>query len=525
MRKAYSYLRFSSRQQADGDSGRRQDAGFDGWLKQHPEASHDPTYDIIRDEGLSGYTGEHLKRGKLKGFMNLVRRRKIARDSYLVVESLDRLTREEPETSLRFVMELLDAGITIVALSPPEEYSKGLGLGPMVTMLLELFKGHGYSKQLSERLRAVKAEKRKKARDDKAPHGDAVPAWIELTDGKYRVKRDAGRTVKMVFDLCIKGMGTLAIANHLEAEGVPAVGRTGRWVRSYVDKMLHSRAAIGVYEPCDGDPVPGYFPAVVTEKVFYAAQAAIADRDGRCGRPGKKGDFRHCFQGLMRDAVDRCSMYIVVRKGRRYFVSEKAFHCDPDHTGYRPFPVDHLVDGLLSQLRELKASDLFSGTSGVAEAEGRVAEAEKQLAVAGRKLDADPESVFWQRRADKWEAERRRRSADLEEARREAANPTSMAWEDVVTSDPDRLRAAILATVESVDCVVTRSDDIRTCVAQVRFKSDATRTYVVRYRPRKSPAHTEGPPEVHSWTGAELDLRKSEDARMVETLNTYESGM
>src|SRR5262245_21049624 len=70
---AYSYLRFSSRGQAEGGSVRRQTDLRDAWLKRHPNVHLDRS---LVDKGVSGYTGAHRKNGKhaLAAFVDLVER-------------------------------------------------------------------------------------------------------------------------------------------------------------------------------------------------------------------------------------------------------------------------------------------------------------------------------------------------------------------------------------------------------------------------------------------------------------------
>src|SRR6516165_8686549 len=92
---AYSYIRFSHPDQAKGDSLRRQTELRDAWL-----ARNGVTLDAsltLEDKGVSGYTGEHRDnpdRHALATFMALVKKGRIVPDSYLIVESLDRLSRE-----------------------------------------------------------------------------------------------------------------------------------------------------------------------------------------------------------------------------------------------------------------------------------------------------------------------------------------------------------------------------------------------------------------------------------------------
>src|SRR5262249_53686885 len=136
---AYSYARFSSPAQADGDSVRRQTALRDAWLARHPHVKLDKNLTLV-DRGVSGFKGSHRtdQRHALAQFLDLVERRRIPAGAWLLIESLDRATREEPSTAVPFILSLVNAGIRIVTLSPTEVvYEKGMDMGRMVTLLLE----------------------------------------------------------------------------------------------------------------------------------------------------------------------------------------------------------------------------------------------------------------------------------------------------------------------------------------------------------------------------------------------------
>src|SRR5215472_16992939 len=92
---AYSYIRFSHPDQANGDSLRRQTEAALEWCKRNK--AHLDTSITLHDRGKSAYTGQHRKnpdRHALAAFLRLVEQGKIPRGAYLIVESLDRLTRE-----------------------------------------------------------------------------------------------------------------------------------------------------------------------------------------------------------------------------------------------------------------------------------------------------------------------------------------------------------------------------------------------------------------------------------------------
>ena len=90
---AYSYLRFSSPQQATGDSIRRQTAARDKWLAGHPDVHLDASL-VMTDAGRSGYKRKDWDTYALAEFVKHVRSGRVEPGPYLLVENLDRLSRE-----------------------------------------------------------------------------------------------------------------------------------------------------------------------------------------------------------------------------------------------------------------------------------------------------------------------------------------------------------------------------------------------------------------------------------------------
>src|SRR5262252_8134776 len=95
MRTAYSYKRYSSEPQGDGDSFRRQTAAAEAWCKRHPDVRLD-RHKQMEDRGLSAHDGTHIRSGALGQFLAEVAAGRIAEGSILIVENLDRLSRENP---------------------------------------------------------------------------------------------------------------------------------------------------------------------------------------------------------------------------------------------------------------------------------------------------------------------------------------------------------------------------------------------------------------------------------------------
>jgi DNA invertase Pin-like site-specific DNA recombinase len=532
---AYSYLRFSKPEQGQGDSLRRQNDLRQSWLKRNPTVRLDTSVRMV-DRGVSGYRGEHRTKSKhaLACFLDLVERGRVPVGSFLIVENLDRLTRENPVDSIPAVLQLVRAGIRIVQLSPVEMvYDSEMEQHHLMNMLWELSRGHAESKRKSGLCGEAWREKKKKAREDKTPHGAMCPAWIQLVDGRYRLKEDAARTVRKIFTWSAGGLGVSRILDRLEAEQIPPIGKSGAWERSYVCKLLRNKTAIGVYQPGngsggkrpDGEAIANYYPPAVEESLWYAAQKAADQRRQRSGRPSG-ARATNPFSGLLRSALDGSKLHVTTSPGHKYLVNASAIM---QRESRRAFPLIPFKEALLSQLRELSAADLFSdpGALKVSELEGRILEVEKRLAVALAKFESDPESPTWSDRVSRYDREKRALVKELAEARAMAEHPLSASWSEAVQlmaeKDPDRLRAALLATISGIWCLFVPRGKIRLAAVQVWFAGSEThRDYLIMHKPAVATPETRTPSQWCARSFAEvakpgdLDLRRRKDAVKLE---------
>lgn len=106
----YAYLRFSSDGQRDGDSIERQTRDIDAYCLTHGLTISK----WLRDEGVSAFHGRNRKRGELAGFIAGVMTGDVEAGSTLIVESVDRLSREEVMDALDTYTTLINAGLTII---------------------------------------------------------------------------------------------------------------------------------------------------------------------------------------------------------------------------------------------------------------------------------------------------------------------------------------------------------------------------------------------------------------------------
>ena len=78
----------------------------------------------FQDKGVSGFTGANLETGELGVFLERVKDGTIPRGSWLLVENLDRISRQSPRKAMRVIEDIVGAGVTVVDLSDGgREYS------------------------------------------------------------------------------------------------------------------------------------------------------------------------------------------------------------------------------------------------------------------------------------------------------------------------------------------------------------------------------------------------------------------
>jgi DNA invertase Pin-like site-specific DNA recombinase len=338
----YSYIRFSTVPQGDGDSQHRQRT-----LAEEYAASHDLILNPAQfeDLGVSGFDGKHIAGGALGKFLVAVRGKKILPGSTLLVEAFDRLSREKITNQLELLLEIVTAGIRVITLADGQIYDKeALDRDPskLYSTLGFMWRGHEESAMKSFRVRRAWQSKREEALETGKRMTTRCPAWLRATnDGKFEAIPERAAVVRRVFALYLQQRGKAAIARLLQREKVPTwnKNRSGIkvWGPNYIIRIISNRAVVGdlVLGKRDSvtkkrvltkDVVKGYYPEVVDRDTFDRAQLL---RKGKLSPPGKaQSRGTNLFTGLLHDGhaegyrmrlenkgrlgqFPRCSIYLV----------------------------------------------------------------------------------------------------------------------------------------------------------------------------------------------------------------------
>lgn len=315
MRKAYSYIRMSTDKQLKGDSLRRQLEMSEEYAKlNNLEIINSVNGIPFKDIGISGFRGKNSSIGTLSIFLELLEENKIETNSVLLIESLDRLSRDSITNALAQFLLIINYGIEIVTLTDKQRYSKEIAdkeSGSLFVSLGIMFRANEESLTKSKRLSASWSNKRNVAKDQavKKPLTKIAPAWLEYSDvdKQFHVIEDRAEVVKKIFDLCANTCGLWSITRYLNENSIPVFGKAKFWGRSYVKKILSNRAVLGEFQPhymVDGkrqpigDPIQNYFPPIVSSDLFHLSAASIDKRT--VNGAGRKGEgFSNLFSGLL----------------------------------------------------------------------------------------------------------------------------------------------------------------------------------------------------------------------------------
>jgi DNA invertase Pin-like site-specific DNA recombinase len=411
--KAYSYTRFSTPEQALGDSARRQMAAAEEYARRH-DLDLDTAL-TFKDLGVSAYRGKNVEEGNLGAFLRAVENGVVPQGSFLLVENLDRVSRQTARKALRSLERIVEAGVVLVTLTDGKQYTeKGLDEDPvsLLMSILTFVRAHEESALKGRRVRAAWDNKRKQAVENGTPLTKRTPSWLILgANGKLRLDPKKAAIVRQIFDMTLKGVGQHAIAETFNREKVKTLNGAAYWHRSTVKKTLENPAAVGrliahrieyeggrkVRKPVE--KVDDHFPSVVSMETWQRVQ----DMRGQASRPAPKGrsPLQNVLAGLARCPFCNGAMTRVVKgpatskkAGSPYLVCAKAkagAGCQ-----YKAVRMDRVETALQDSWSELlgtmptgdgsidtRLQDLENGLDAAQEAAQRVTEAIAQRGTTG----------------------------------------------------------------------------------------------------------------------------------------------
>lgn len=272
----------------------------------------------FQDLGVSGFHGENKKVGKLGLFLFAAKHGIIKKGSYLLIENLDRLSRESARHALRTLEAICDEGITVVTMGDRKEYTaETLDKDPteLLYSILIFIRGNEESQTKSRRIKAAWQRKIAAARrGEKTTLNGRCPCWLKIIGEEYVVIEEKAKVIKKMFEMAKVGMGCTAIASKLNSLLVPTFFETPHWQSSNVIYLLRKQSVTGrlitrtktivdgktVFVPAP--PILNFYPRIISERLWKIVQKEINGRRDsvKALRAGMSNKLQNIFGHITR---------------------------------------------------------------------------------------------------------------------------------------------------------------------------------------------------------------------------------
>ncbi len=435
---AIAYVRWSSDDQSEGDSQRRQLSNAQRICKERGWE----LIDTVIDSGKSAFKGKNRSRGGQLAEIEKRAAKGLLRGKALIIENVDRLSRQEPIVGLNLLHSLVDAGITLVESDTGQSYTSQSIRENWQTLITPFLRvGLAYEEAVKKGGRIKEAFQGTIERGFVTKNGLAdlrfVPSWIDRDGADYVVIEKRAKIVRQIFDWCVEGRGLRYICAQLNADIANTRWQRGDWTQSNVRDILRGRGALGEYCRREGDTVPSgrkvgeWFKVcepVVTLEQWHRAQDALTRRRNS---GGKRRGMVNLLQGFTfcahRNNGQLCGSRMIITQNDKNVPRKARLRCARNHraagcSSSTSFHYQHLLDGILDNILHLV---LPSSTSSD-DIDGSLAAVEMELKSAEGRLDnlidayANAPSPAMLRGVQRAEADIELRKSALHKRQREA---------------------------------------------------------------------------------------------------------
>jgi DNA invertase Pin-like site-specific DNA recombinase len=303
MASVFSYERVSQPQQAQGRGLGRQSEAAVAWAAQRGLTLD--TRLALSDAGRSASKGDHLTKGALGKFLQLAQAGQLGDSPILLVEAIDRLSRQEPLDAIETILTgLVGSGVRIVTLEDGAEYSRQtLRSDPtkLLVLVVKMQAAYEYSARLGMRIKDSWDKVRQQLRSGTiARPRQFCPPWCDWVEGQgYQFNKHAA-VVREALNLMLD-RGSYAVARDLNKRGLYMP--SGKpWQHTHVRELVRNPSLYGAVQlnTRNGQPqeiIEGLLPPLVSKEEVDHLRAKMTER--RYGaKPGRTGATHWIGQSL-----------------------------------------------------------------------------------------------------------------------------------------------------------------------------------------------------------------------------------
>lgn len=288
MAKAYAYVRYSRITQESGDSEARQYNA----LERFTASTGVEIQEVIYDRGKSAFRGDNARSGYFKEILERINNRKIKKDDFLVVESIDRITRQRVLDGVELLQNILKKGIKIYTTSDEKIYSysdPARDFENLMMIALIAQRANEESETKSKRLNSAWRKRREKAQNGEIiiKSGKAVPYGLRVENGKFVIVEEEQKEIEQLFNFILEyGINTSIVKiNEISKK---------KWNNGTLSKILKAKTVIGCmpmhrieYDESGKSKkvltgfIEDYYPKIIEPALFYKALDTMKKRKSK----------------------------------------------------------------------------------------------------------------------------------------------------------------------------------------------------------------------------------------------------
>lgn len=306
MTKAYAYIRFSRAIQATGDSENRQLTA----LELFETTTGTKIVEVVYDKGKSAFRGDNARSGNFKEMLDRMQSGAIRRGDYLVVESIDRITRQRVLDGVELLQGILKKGINIYTTVDQKTYSyndPSRDFENLLMISLIAKRSNEESETKSGRLLSAWKARKTKAENGEViiKKGKSIPYGLRVENNKFVIQKEEQEEIQRLFELLLQfGINTAIIKiNETSLK---------KWNNGTLNKIIRNKTVIGcmathrIEYTADGKAkkiltgfIENYYPNLIEPGLFYKAVDVMTNRKQKnwSGRRTEQdfNIFKHCI--------------------------------------------------------------------------------------------------------------------------------------------------------------------------------------------------------------------------------------
>jgi len=381
--KLYSYVRFSSTKQAAGNSLERQkDIATKIAARYNLELDTTAYHDL----GMSAFKGKNAYQGKLSEFIKQIGK-KVPKGSWLVIENLDRISRDDALSALDIFKSILSKDITIVTGMDERVYTYQDLKTNMIDLILSVMqftRAHDESVTKKNRVEAqARSLIRYNLNRESGTPAKAIETvganvwWVDTSTGFVLPHPELFEAARKIISLKLEGYSPFMIKDFMDhnfkspKKRKTFKGDPDQWGISTINTILKpalygekkitldKRDSNGMLVNNEKETfiIPDYYPPLISETAYFNlikidGQHSV-ERNDRLRSKGEKPDIP-LLSGISILYCGKCGSYMykgTVSPGKNY-----PYHCGSritkqvkcDKHGFVGYPLETAVLQLIA---------------------------------------------------------------------------------------------------------------------------------------------------------------------------------